>query len=63
MRTPPEKFGGVFLLAKSPTALMSGKTEELTPPAADDEVDGGVELVLKTPDGKESRVDLTSEAN
>jgi transcriptional regulator with XRE-family HTH domain len=26
-------------------------------------IGGGVELVLKTPDGKESRVDLTPEAN
>ncbi|WP_280640722.1 hypothetical protein [Peteryoungia algae] len=28
--------------------IMSGRTEELAPPAADDEVDGGVELVFKT---------------
>lgn len=26
-------------------------------------IGGGVELVLKTPDGKESRVDLTPEVN
>lgn len=51
MRTPPEKFGGVFLLPTSPTAVILGRSpEDLLPSAKDGTVEGAsMRHMLATP--------------
>ena len=42
MRTPPEKFGGVFHWPKASTVVFLGRSPvDLVPPAAGAEVEGG----------------------